>query len=338
MESVPPHFPNARIESETTRILDAPQPIYLWHLTSLDAPTVALVWSLAFAWIARVHLPLWIPVLLTLTVWSVYVTDRLLDAHAALRAQNLLLLRDRHLFHWRHRRILLPLTAAAAVAAACIVFILMPPIARERNSVLAAASLAYFTRVHTGRNLPPLLPRVLSKELLVGLLFTAGCLLPALTRVTASATPLTYTLIAPLLIPAAFFALLAWLNCHAIDRWEAGLSLRPEMKIALKGTGFSPYINPPALRQSLAPEGNRPDPPSFIPSFSAASLLALAGLLLAAILLTSPRSATLLVAGSTSAFRLALLDRLRTRLTPVALRAAADFVLLTPLFLFLFAK
>jgi hypothetical protein len=331
-------LPNARAESRASRILDAPRPIRLWHLTSLDAPTVALIWSLAFAWVAHVLLPRWVPVLLALTVWSVYVADRLLDARAALRSQNLHLLRDRHLFHWRHRHILLPLTAVASVAAACIVVNLMPPIARERNSVLAAASLVYFTRVHTCRNLPPLLPRLFSKELLVGLLFTAGCLLPALTRVTARSTLLTYTLIAPLLIPAAFFALLAWLNCHAIDRWEAGLSLRPEMKIAQKGRCFSPYINLPALRRALASERNRPDPPSFIRSFSAPPLLALAGLLLAAILPAQSRSAALLVAGSASAFLLALLDRFRTRLTPVTLRAAADLVLLTPLFLLPFGK
>jgi hypothetical protein len=38
----------------------------------------------------------------------------------------------------------------------------------------------------------------------------------------------------------------------------------------------------------------------------------------------------LVAAGAASALLLALLDRLRRRLTPLALRAAADLVLLTP--------
>jgi hypothetical protein len=38
----------------------------------------------------------------------------------------------------------------------------------------------------------------------------------------------------------------------------------------------------------------------------------------------------LILAGAVSALLLALLDRLRTHLTPLAIRAAADLVLLTP--------
>jgi hypothetical protein len=44
-----------------------------------------------------------------------------------------------------------------------------------------------------------------------------------------------------------------------------------------------------------------------------------------------PRVAALLVAGGASCLLLALLDRLRDGLTPTALRAAADMVLLAPL-------
>jgi hypothetical protein len=278
-----------------TSVFDAPSPLRLWHLASLDAPTVALVWCLAFAWAAHVRLPLWVPVLLALTVWSVYAIDRLLDARCALRDAALHRLRERHLFHWRHRRILLPLAAGAAAAAAYIVFTLMPPIARERNSILAVASLVYFTRVHTGGKLSPLLPRLFSKELLVGLLFTAGCALPALTRISTRAAFPTHSLSVPLLIPAALFAVLAWLNCHAIDRWEANPA----------------STNGPSI-------------------FSLATFLALASLVIAALLGTHLRSAALLAAAAAAALLIALLDRLRSRLTPVALRAAADLVLLTP--------
>jgi hypothetical protein len=100
-------------------------------------------------------------------------------------------------------------------------------------------------------------------------------------------------------MPAVFFALLAWLNCHAIERWESS----PK-----------PFAKPQILLF--------------------ASLLALLGLLSATVLSPiQPRPAALLAAGAASALLLALLDRLRNRLTPLALRVAADLVLLTPVFL-----
>ena len=68
----------------------------------------------------------------------------------------------------------------------------------------------------------------------------------------------------------------------------------------------------------------------------AALFLAFAGLLLAlAARPTHTRFVALLLAGAASALLLALCDRLRPRITPLALRTAADLVLLTPLLLFL---
>jgi hypothetical protein len=275
---------------------DAPAPLRLWHLTSLDAPTVAVVWSLAFASAAKVSLPVWIPLFLALAAWSAYIADRLLDARTALRTGNLKSLRQRHWFHHRHRRVLGPLAISAACAAACVVVSVMPVAARERNSVLAVAALAYFTRVHSSRQVPGVglssLVPFFKKEMLVGLLFTSACALPALSRALAQ----TSAPIWPLLPAAVFFAMLAWLNCHAIERWET---------------------DDQAQHSSV---------------FHLACLLALAGLLLAS-LTPNPQShrAALVIAGAASALLLALLDRLRDRLTPLALRVSADLVLLTPL-------
>ena len=283
--------------------LDAPPPsrlwhlASLWHLTSLDAPTVAVIWSLAFASAAQVRLPLWIPPLLALAAWAVYIGDRLLDARSALRTANLATLRDRHRFHHRHRRLLLPVAIAAALAAAWLVFTQMPIAARERNSALAVAALAYFTRVHSPLTLPSFgLSRLLKKEFLVGLLFTAACALPAIGRMTAPGLPSAW----PLYAGATFFALLAWLNCHAIDAWESSTTLG-EPKIQTQ-----------------------------------AALLASAGLTIALLLApTHSRFAALVACGVASAFLLALLDRVRPPRTPHALRAAAHLVLLTPLALLL---
>jgi hypothetical protein len=280
---------------------DAPAPLRLWHLASLDAPTVAVVWALGFAWAASLRLPGWVPALLALTAWAVYIGDRLLDARAALRTSQLDRLRERHHFHHRHRKILSFLGLGAACAAAGTALRLMPAGAFERNSVLAAAALAYFSGVHSSRGfhkpvlpLPFLLP---TKELLVGLLFTAACVLPAFSRAASRPeSPLW-----PLGAAAAYFALLAWLNCHAIERWERAGLVRPGAQIHLP-----------------------------------ASMLALAGLFGAAALFAAqPRPAALVLTGAASALLLALLDRFRGRLTPLALRAVADLVLLTPLALLL---
>src|ERR1035441_1521773 len=90
--------------SQPNRVLNAPVLLRLWHLGSLDAPTVAVTWSLAFAWAARVQLPAWVPILLALGTWAVYIGDRLLDARTAMRSGNLHRLRDRHFFYLTSRR------------------------------------------------------------------------------------------------------------------------------------------------------------------------------------------------------------------------------------------
>jgi hypothetical protein len=248
---------------------------------------------------------MWIPLLLALVTWSVYVADRLLDARTGLHNPAQHTLRARHRFHWRHRRALLPMAIAAACAAGAIILAFMPPMARARDSVLAAAALAYFSGVHSAhkaRRLPLHWPRAFpGKEFLVGVLFTAGCVLPAWHRPDALAAPGSRIWV--FWIPAVFFAALAWLNCSCIARWEV--------------------VGGPACC-----EGRRSPLPR-----SLALVLAAIGFLLCLVAAASahPRPAFLLAAGATSALLLALLDGTRDRMMPLALRAAADFVLLTPL-------
>ncbi len=300
-------------------IINAARPLAFWHLASLDAPTVAVVWSLAFAWAAGIHLRLWTPLLLALATWSVYVCDRLLDSRAGLRVAARHTLRERHRFHWRHRRILLPLAAGAACASAGIAFafVLTSPMARERNSVLAAAALAYFAGVHllggprhSALHFPRSFP---GKEFLVGVLFTAGCVLPAWPRIHTSMQ--AHSLLWPFILPAVYFAALAWLNCSCIARWESAGSADAA---SFGRTQDSEWFSKLRPLQSA--------------SFSAATLLAATGLLLAMAASGShPRAAALVAAGALSALLLALLDGARGRMTPLALRALADMVLLTPL-------
>lgn len=99
------------------------------------------------------------------------------------------------------------------------------------------------------------------------------------------------------LAPALLFAAVAWLNLHAINAWESSRR--------------TTHIQP------------------------AGAAIAILGFALAAcaIPFASPRTAALLACAASSALLLALLDRLRNRMTPLTLRAAADLVLLSPVLL-----
>jgi hypothetical protein len=286
-------------------ILDAPLPLALWHMASLDAPTVAVVWTLGFACAAGVHLPLWVPALVGLVTWAVYIGDRLLDARSALACMQPSRLRHRHRFHWRHRRLLASIAVVSALFTVAIVLVFVPVAARERDTALGIATVAYFSGVHVRRNpgsrlgwIPTpgkMLQRLpfnqVGNEVLVAAIFTCGCMLPVWPR--AALMPVPYW---PLTLVAAFFMLLAWLNYHAIGRWEAA-----------------------APAAHISPSG---------------FILALMGFAIAASLLAShPAAALLIASGACSAFLLAVLNRNRHSLTPLALRASADLALLVPLVL-----
>ena len=272
---------------------DAPALLRFWHLASLDAPSVAMVWAAAFAWTARVPARGGILLLLGLVAWTVYIADRLLDARKAHRKGQFDSLRDRHYFHWRHRRVLIPLAGAAALAATRLVAMFLPAAARAPDALVGAAAIFYFAGVHSGldsaRQGSVAVPMA-SKEFLVGLLFTAGCALPAWSGPARDRLGLFLVVV--------FFAALAWLNCSAIAQWESGAGGRDV--------------------------------------FRAAIWLAVSGFGAGAVACTAdPRLSALLWAGAAAAMLLAWLDRVRSRMTPLALRALADLALLTPLALLL---
>jgi len=270
----------------------------LWHLTSLDAPTVAVTWCLAFAHVVEVRLPLWLPIVLGLAAWVFYIGDRLLDARKALRLSLSAPLQARHRFHWKHRRLFLPVAIAAGLAGLAMVLYFMPAAARPRNTLLTAAALAYLSSVHAPSGLPRLLRALhLPKELLVGLIFTAACALPVWSRMSSGRLAFLPVFLV--------FSALAWLNCEAIETWESAPA----------------WLRHPARITPLS-------------ILLAAASLALAG---PAMLLHQPRSAALLTAAGVSSLAIALLDRRQRRIDtmdPITLRAAADLVLLTPLALF----
>jgi len=123
----------------------------------------------------------------------------------------------------------------------------MPVAAREHDSFIAAAAVAYFSGVHSSARFPSWVRRLCSKEMLVGILFAAGCAAPAITRLR-SVSPW------PVLLSFAFFASLAWLNCAAISRWEShSFSINISavaVTIALIGTAFATILSSSLPRTS----------------------------------------------------------------------------------------
>ncbi len=264
--------------------------LHLWHLASLDAPTVAVVWAWGFAWAAHVSLSVWMAAALALIVWTIYIGDRLLDARAGLRTPPEHELRERHYFHWRHRRVLLPAAALAGLAAAALVISRLPARSLRPDSIVAAATLLWLTGVHAGRW--PAFAGVLERwrgrlaGMIVGCLFVIGCALPVCSQLGAAHSVGQFLRLP--LAAIAVYAALAWLNLHAIAVWE---SERGRVRWAGAVLAFV------AMGAAV-----------FVPA----------------------RSGEILIAAACSALMLVLLDCLRGRIAPLSLRTAADLVLLTP--------
>ena len=272
-----------------------------WHLFSLDAPTVAVVWCGAFARAAHIRLPLLSYGLLFVATWGLYAADRLLDSMQVAHAEAL---RDRHYFHARHRRFFLSIGIPSAVALVWLVATRMNPTARLNDLLLSAAAGAYLLAVHLPmrgamrRKGPSSTHRLfLPKELSVAIIFASACVIPAWSQ---PSTPHVWLFGAGIL-----FSLLCWLNCIAIEIWEArdGATVLP------------------LLTQTIGQQLR-----------IACLIVATAGVCAAVVaaLVAQPAFCVPALSVTTSALLLRLLDRRRLRLAPLQLRAAADLVLLTP--------
>jgi hypothetical protein len=260
-----------------------------WHLLSLDAPTVAALWAWFFARSMHLHLSLLPPVLLALATWLLYVADRLLDGVRSTEP-----LRERHRFHARHR--------AAFISAALLLLVLlalslsrMHPRALHDDTCIAAFTFLYLCVVHGKTKSKLHLP----KELAVAIIFAAATAVPAWSRLDVRKEQL-----APAVM---FFAVLCWINCVGIEKWETGGTLHATTRWA--GLHLRAIVTMIAL-------------------FAVA----------AALLAPSRGLMAVYLAAFCSSGLFLLLDARSTRLSPLHLRIAADAALLTPLALFPFAR
>jgi hypothetical protein len=172
-------------------------PLTLWHLLSLDAPTVATLWTWFIARANQIHLPTAAILAMFLAVWTLYAADRLLDTQA---------LEARHHFHHRHRKAFLTGIVFTSIALA----ILLPrlePAAIRLYLILGGLVFGYFIVIHARQN-----SHRYPKELAVGICFAAATFIPTVARQP--------TLRPALLPPALLFAALCSLNCLFIYAWE----------------------------------------------------------------------------------------------------------------------
>jgi hypothetical protein len=278
----------------------AASPIALWHLLSLDAPTVAALWTWFIARCCHIRLPIASPAAMALAVWILYAADRLLDAARPGAADSDSDdLEARHLFHHRHRRRFLVGIALAASALALLLHTL-DPAAIRLYLVEGALLIAWFVVLHATHS-----AHRLPKEIAVGLFFSAATFIPTIARSPA---------LHPSLLPAAIlFAALCSLNCLFIYAWEHDPPSEMTPRPAHATTRVA-VAHLPALTVVLA---------------MAATALALFG---------SPSAKPIAAACAVAAALLLALHRHHRRLSRIDLRAAADLALLTPLLLLPFLR
>ena len=274
----------------------ARSPLALWHLLSLDAPTVAATWTVFLAWCAGVRISRLDPLAMFLAVWMLYAADRLLDAKPLFSAPSALHLEARHHFHHLHRDRFLQ-----AIVLASLPLVLL--LHRTADSVLhlyiLLASLlgAWLLLIHA-RSAPSAQQHRLPKEIAVGIFFPAAVFIPTVARAPALRSAL---------LPAALcFAGICTLNCLFLYTWEHPGNLdeaHPSTRFAVR------HLQALALTVSALA--------ALLSFFSRHTL--------------PPHLSAALLACASAGAALLLLHRSRRRMHPVTLRALADLCLLTPL-------
>lgn len=282
-----------------TGALQTRSALALWHLCSLDAPSVATLWTIFIADVSGVRLSWSAPTGMFLAVWILYAADRILDARNALIPGEHL--EVRHLFHNEHRKIFI---AAMAFCSLWLGALVVTFSAEEvlLFSALAILLLAYLILIHVGRPGEQAQDDArLPKEFAVGAFFAAAVFIPTVAR-----QPNEFLHLLP---SAALFGIVCTLNCLFVYAWEhpegashAHWSTRAVVRHLRPATWLSVAI---ALVLLIAPSATHVNAPTAI----ACALCLLCFL---------------------------ILHKQRGKLSKLTLRALVDFVLLAPLPILIF--
>lgn len=212
-------------------------------MLSLDAPVIAVLWQ---AFVAQCFPSALRPagrVVLGLTVWSIYLADRLFDVRRPAVGEE----SARHDFYRRHSRITIAILTIAASADCLITFVWLRPAVLHTGIIVSAGVLLYLFVLHFGGT-----HLRIPKELVVAVLFSAGTFVVAWTSPSANHHEL--------LGAGASFALLCLANLVAIESWEfrelrRDLGARPHVLTRWLETAYLAWV--PALAVVCAAFGSR---------------------------------------------------------------------------------
>jgi hypothetical protein len=281
-------------ESEARLARTRNSPLVLWHLLSLDAPSVAVVWTMFTARMTHAAVPVAAYVAMGLAVWLLYAADRLLDTRALDPMQDAGDFEARHFFHHRHRTSF----GVGIVVATVGLALLLPRLATDAIHLYlteGALMTGYFVLIHAAPLRAGRRRIVLPKELMVGPFFAAATFIPTVVH-----RPELRMMLLP---DAVLFAGVCCLNCLFIYAWE-----HPRVEDGAHWTTHRAVRRLPLL----------------------AGALVLAAVFVA---LAERRFWAYPAAVGLSGLGLLGLDAVRTRMARPTLRAAADAVLLAPLLL-----
>ncbi|MGC2330702.1 MAG: hypothetical protein WA581_04565 [Candidatus Acidiferrales bacterium] len=282
-------------------LLDLAKNSWAWfHLLSLDAPLVGVLWQLLFAKALRVRLAPVVTLITALVIWLIYVGDRILDSYQSEEASEEAL---RHRFYRARRMDFLPAFFTILLVTAWMAHADLGLRTWRDGWVLAAIVGGYFAVVHmSGGRTQKWFP----KEIAVAILFGVGTFMP----VGVGVQQLHVRFLLPLLL----FFLVLWMNTLLIEYSEW---------ITLRGR-----------------DADRPHESTILVGRHLASFgVGIAVLAFGAIATRwFPLARTILLAEGLSALGLSVLGWKWRRISSYAVRVTADVVLLTPLLLFLLRR
>ena len=182
----------------------AKQPLWLLpNLLSLDAPLVAMVWQGLLAQQFGLPLKLAGRAALGLSVWAIYLADRLLDVRNPLIGCET----ARHQFCRKYRKLVMAVLGLVLISDCLLVIFEMRREVLVNGMIALTGVVLYLATFHSRRLRFP-------KEFVIAILFTAGTFLIAW---TGSSQPYRQ-----LGAAALSFFMLCLLNLIAIELWEAG--------------------------------------------------------------------------------------------------------------------
>lgn len=226
-----------RTDADTHVLRRIPLPAWA-NVLSLDAVFVAVAWQQLLMRVFCHRSTRWSEgVALSLTVWLIYVADRLLDGAKLKMDQPHTL---RHRFYRRHRRVFASLWIVGLVVNTLLVVHLLPTELLRNGMLLASAVLAYGAGVHFASKRSPRqtalseaassesrrLKMRFPKEVRVGVLFALGVSLTTWTQLFSDLQSLSRTFAAiktelwPLLATTCALALIFSWNCILVARFE----------------------------------------------------------------------------------------------------------------------